>query len=167
MERSVAAAAARLVSETSQFGQHSHWAAIDHPLGSSDEQRNSIFAATCLARRARDLRADRLREFGKSRPGGHAATTTASQKLDSAAKREQHSPHEQALADKEAELARAQRSQNLRAAGVVAQPREQPVVNVFDEMMNNDSAGSRPRVASTKSAPSTFETNFSVNAGSL
>ncbi len=33
------------------------------------------------------------------------------------------------------------------------------VVNVFDEMMNSVSAASRPRNASTRSAPSTFETN--------
>ena len=36
------------------------------------------------------------------------------------------------------------------------------VVNVFEQMMNSVSAGSRSRVASTKSVPSTFETNRNV-----
>ena len=38
------------------------------------------------------------------------------------------------------------------------------VVNVFDETMNSVSAGSRSRVASTKSVPSTFETKRNVIA---
>ena len=36
------------------------------------------------------------------------------------------------------------------------------VVNVFEEMMNSVSAGSRSRVASTMSVESTFETNRNV-----
>ena len=36
------------------------------------------------------------------------------------------------------------------------------VVNVFDETMNSVSAGSRSRVASAKSVPSTLETNRNV-----
>jgi hypothetical protein len=36
------------------------------------------------------------------------------------------------------------------------------VVNVFDEMMNRVSAGSRSRVASAKSVPSTFDTKRNV-----
>jgi hypothetical protein len=36
------------------------------------------------------------------------------------------------------------------------------VENVFDEMMNNVSAGFKSRVASTMSVPSTFETNRHV-----
>ena len=41
------------------------------------------------------------------------------------------------------------------------------VVNVFDEMMNRVSAGSRSRTASAKSVPSTLETNRNVIARSL
>ena len=41
------------------------------------------------------------------------------------------------------------------------------VVKVFDETMNSVSAGSRSRVASTKSVPSTFETNRKVIERSL
>ena len=41
------------------------------------------------------------------------------------------------------------------------------VVNVFDETMNSVSAGSRSRVASAKSVPSTFETKRKVIARSL
>ena len=37
------------------------------------------------------------------------------------------------------------------------------VVKVFDEMMNSVSAGSRSRVASAKSVPSTLETNRNVS----
>ena len=36
------------------------------------------------------------------------------------------------------------------------------VVNVFEEMTNSVSAGSRSRVASTKSVPSTLDTNRKV-----
>ena len=90
MERSVAAAAARLVSETSKFGQHSH--------------------RTCSPCGCRTPRPSR--HWSRSRRRWFA---TAAESLFT---------------------------------------REQPVVNVFDEMMNNVSAGSRPRVASTKSAPS-------------
>ena len=38
------------------------------------------------------------------------------------------------------------------------------VVKVFDEMMNSVSAGSRSRVASEKSVPSTFETKRKVRS---
>ena len=38
------------------------------------------------------------------------------------------------------------------------------VVNVFDEMTNRVSSGSRSRVASTKSVESTFETNRNVRS---
>ena len=41
------------------------------------------------------------------------------------------------------------------------------VVNVFEEMMNSVSAGSRSRVASTKSVESTFDTNRKVSSRSL
>jgi hypothetical protein len=41
------------------------------------------------------------------------------------------------------------------------------VVNVFDEMINSVSAGSRSRVASTKSVPSTLDTKRNVMARSL
>ena len=41
------------------------------------------------------------------------------------------------------------------------------VVNVFDETMKSVSAGSRSRVASTKSMPSTLETNRKVIERSL
>ena len=41
------------------------------------------------------------------------------------------------------------------------------VVKVFDETMNRVSAGSRSRVASTKSVPSTLDTNRNVRARSL
>ena len=41
------------------------------------------------------------------------------------------------------------------------------VVKVFEETMNSVSVGSRSRVASTKSAPSTLETNRNVIARSL
>ena len=41
------------------------------------------------------------------------------------------------------------------------------VVKVFEETMNNVSAGSRSRVASTKSVPSTFETKRNVRLRSL
>ncbi len=41
------------------------------------------------------------------------------------------------------------------------------VVKVFDETMKRVSAGSRSRVASTKSVPSTFETKRTVSPRSL
>ena len=41
------------------------------------------------------------------------------------------------------------------------------VVKVFEETMKSVSAGSRSRVASTKSAPSTLETNRNVISRSL
>ena len=41
------------------------------------------------------------------------------------------------------------------------------VVKVFDEIMNNVSSGSRSRVASTKSVPSTFDTKRNVRPRSL
>jgi hypothetical protein len=41
------------------------------------------------------------------------------------------------------------------------------VVNVFEETMKRVSAGSRSRVASTRSVPSTFETKRNVRARSL
>ena len=41
------------------------------------------------------------------------------------------------------------------------------VVNVFDDTMKSVSAGSRSRVASTKSVPSTFETKRNVMSRSL
>ncbi len=41
------------------------------------------------------------------------------------------------------------------------------VVNVFDETTNRVSAGSRSRVASTRSVPSTFDTNRNRRARSL
>ena len=41
------------------------------------------------------------------------------------------------------------------------------VVKVFDETMKSVSAGSRSRTASTKSVPSTLETNRNVMARSL
>ena len=41
------------------------------------------------------------------------------------------------------------------------------VVKVFDETMNSVSAGSRSRVASTKSVPSTLETKRNVMSRSL
>ena len=41
------------------------------------------------------------------------------------------------------------------------------VVNVFEETMNSVSAGSRSRVASAKSVPSTFETKRKVSSRSL
>ena len=40
------------------------------------------------------------------------------------------------------------------------------VVNVFDEITKSVSAGSRSRVASTKSVPSTLETNRNVSCRS-
>ena len=40
------------------------------------------------------------------------------------------------------------------------------VVNVLDATMNSVSAGSSPRTASTKSAPSTLETNRNAIEGS-
>jgi hypothetical protein len=41
------------------------------------------------------------------------------------------------------------------------------VVKVFDETMKSVSAGSRSRVASAKSVPSTFDTNRTVSPRSL
>ena len=41
------------------------------------------------------------------------------------------------------------------------------VVNVFEETMNSVSAGSRSRVASARSVPSTFETKRNVRSRSL
>ena len=41
------------------------------------------------------------------------------------------------------------------------------VVKVFDETMKSVSAGSRSRVASTRSVPSTFDTKRKVSARSL
>jgi hypothetical protein len=41
------------------------------------------------------------------------------------------------------------------------------VAKVFDEMMNSVSAGSRSRVASTKSVPSTLDTNRKLMLRSL
>ena len=41
------------------------------------------------------------------------------------------------------------------------------VVNVFDETMNSVSAGSRSRVASAKSVPSTLETKRKVRSRAL
>ena len=41
------------------------------------------------------------------------------------------------------------------------------VVNVFEQMMNSVSAGSRSRVASAKSVPSTFETKRKVRSRRL
>ncbi len=41
------------------------------------------------------------------------------------------------------------------------------VVNVLDETMNSVSAGSRSRVASAKSVPSTLETNRKVRSRAL
>ena len=57
---------------------------------------------------------------------------------------------------------RTDQSRAVRALVIVSS-----VVNVLDETINSVSAGSRSRVASAKSVPSTFETNRKVIARSL
>ena len=54
------------------------------------------------------------------------------------------------------------RRQSTSARAVWALVIVSSVVNVFDETMNSVSAGSRSRVASAKSVPSTLETNRNV-----
>ena len=61
-----------------------------------------------------------------------------------------------------AERAPGTTSRAVRALVIVSS-----VVNVFEETMNSVSAGSRSRVASAKSVPSTFETKRKVMSRSL
>jgi hypothetical protein len=53
------------------------------------------------------------------------------------------------------------------ARAVVAFVIVSSVVNVFDDTMKSVSAGSRSRVASTKSVPSTFDTKRTVRSRSV
>ena len=59
-------------------------------------------------------------------------------------------------------LARRRAPCSVQSRAVCALVIVSSVVNVFDEMMNSVSAGSRSRVASAKSVPSTFDTKRNV-----
>ena len=71
-----------------------------------------------------------------------------------------------ALVDTATKCLRTDRSspslRKLQARAAWALVRVSSVVNVFEQMMNSVSSGSRSRVASAKSVPSTFETKRNV-----